>query len=294
VFRIIQKKHRPGISAELLKSLFCGLPRLEYRVAVFIAASDESSERHHDGQFYYGGVVAPVTDWWDWFAPAWEERVLNGPPKIPYLHMTDINSSKFLREHGLTEVDAQQRIDEALRVILSMGSLDLVTSCVNEAFFRDSFLGIRFRNDNRSPENFKPDYLCFLAYAYTVLDRVHVLNPTAEKVDFYVERNGRVSMFIGDFIDDMKQIFLEMKRPEVAALIGACVPVEKDRVPEQAADILCWHARRAKSGLTPRIARRYMKFAQCHGAHHEWTRDEITDFANRARNGFRDDEAADG
>jgi hypothetical protein len=65
------------LAVSLVRSLFCGLPRLEKRMAVFVSASDESDGGHHRSRFWHGGWVAPEKDWVTYFAPAWRERVLD-------------------------------------------------------------------------------------------------------------------------------------------------------------------------------------------------------------------------
>ena len=62
-------------------------------MSVFVAAADESEAGNRRGRFFYGGFVAPMEFWINIVAPAWEERVLNGEPAIPYLHMVDIRFS---------------------------------------------------------------------------------------------------------------------------------------------------------------------------------------------------------
>jgi hypothetical protein len=46
-------------------------------MAVFVSASDESDGGHHRSRFWHGGWVAPEKDWVTYFAPAWQERVLD-------------------------------------------------------------------------------------------------------------------------------------------------------------------------------------------------------------------------
>src|SRR5689334_19334212 len=64
----------------------------QYRsiMAVFISASDEYSGSDGSGSFLFAGYIGPEKDWSDFFVPAWRQRVLDGPPTIPYLHMTEI------------------------------------------------------------------------------------------------------------------------------------------------------------------------------------------------------------
>ena len=83
-------------------------------MTVFIAAGDEADDPAQAGTFLYGAFVAPLWDWQDWFSPAWEERVLNQHPPIPYLHMTEIRSSRWRMKHGITQSQSERRVDEAV------------------------------------------------------------------------------------------------------------------------------------------------------------------------------------
>src|ERR1700754_5288913 len=95
-------------------------------MGIYVAAGDESDGPKQDGWFLFGGFVAPAEDWTRWFAPAWTERVLQGPPAIPYLHMVDIRSPNWCKQHGLTRLQAEDRIDAAVKVIRTLGSLGRV------------------------------------------------------------------------------------------------------------------------------------------------------------------------
>jgi len=54
--------------------------------------------------------------------------VLNGPPRIPYLHMKEIRREEWRAEHGISFNDAENRVAEAVRIIYSRGSLSVVAS----------------------------------------------------------------------------------------------------------------------------------------------------------------------
>jgi hypothetical protein len=116
-------------------------------MAVFVAGTDESAGKDHRSMYFRGGFVAPERDWSEWFAEAWQERVLSGPPEIPYLHMTEIRSPKWRAKHGLSDVEAEQRVDEAFRVITSMGSLYPVTSQIDAGHCRDAFATVKLLMD---------------------------------------------------------------------------------------------------------------------------------------------------
>ena len=83
-------------------------------MAVFVSASDEHSGSNGRGPFLFAGYVGPERDWSKFLVPAWQERVLDGPPRIPYLHMTEIRSNEFRNTVGITRPAANARVDEAL------------------------------------------------------------------------------------------------------------------------------------------------------------------------------------
>lgn len=108
-------------------------------MTVFQAAGDESDGEKQRGAFVYGGYVARTLEWIESFAPAWEERVLNANPSIPYLHMVDMRSPKWRAKHGITYDQAERRIDEASRVLGSSGFLHPVRTILDGGVFRDVF-----------------------------------------------------------------------------------------------------------------------------------------------------------
>ena len=104
-------------------------------MAVFVAASDESGGSTHLSDFQCTGWLAPENDWLRFFGPAWQEHVLDGPPKIPYLHVTEMRSRAWREKHGLTRRDAENRLDEAAGVIASTGSLYPLTVKISGHYF---------------------------------------------------------------------------------------------------------------------------------------------------------------
>jgi hypothetical protein len=77
------------LAAALVRSLFCGLPNEERRMAIFVSFSDESATT---GFFHHAGLIAWENEWDKVFVPAWQAYVLDRNPKIEYLHMTEIRS----------------------------------------------------------------------------------------------------------------------------------------------------------------------------------------------------------
>lgn len=269
-------------AVDLVRSLFCGLPRMEHRMAVFLSSSDENSGKDHRGLFLYGGLVAPVTDWWEIFTPLWQERVLDGPPKICFLHMVDIRSEAWRTKHGLSREEGERRVDEAFSVIKDVPSLCPITSRMNGGKFRDSFPN-KLLIASGARKHFAPDYLAFIGYAFTALAYISENYPQAEKVDFLVERKDGVTDNVNEFFDDMQVFLKELGSPHLSELVGGLIPGGKERLPLQVADVLCWHAyRRETNALDAIDARRYEVFAHRGGERHEWPDAAITQLKQAA------------
>ena len=63
-------------------------------MARFLAVADESDGPTRQGPFVYGGFLAPLAGWEEWFIPAWQERVLNRSPRLPNFHTAEVASAK--------------------------------------------------------------------------------------------------------------------------------------------------------------------------------------------------------
>lgn len=215
-------------------------------MAVFIAASDETLGADHRSPFMRCGFLAPVDDWIA-ITEQWDRRVLAGPPRIPYLHMTDIRSRVWRDEHKLTETDAARRVDEAFAVIAEMPSLTPVGSGLNSGFMYDTITK-KMKLTTGAKRKFIPEYIAFPAYVYLVLYFCHLKRPDAEKVDFIVESNGEITDHIREFYAGLPISLEYIGLPQLIPLMGEIIPAGKDRVPLQAADVLCWHTRRCNDG----------------------------------------------
>lgn len=217
---------------------------------VFLAAGDESEPGDQTGPFLFGGYVAPVMDWTDHFAPAWEERVLNGNPVLPYFHMTEINSPTGREKYGLTGPEAQRRIREAVNVIRSMGSLHGIKNIMNGAHLRETFKKHSLLKSGKQPGAFavEPDYFGYLGFVLAAVNYVHTFHPDAEKVDFLIERNGKITnRIITEFHNKIDEDLQELELGHLTRLIGEVIPGDKTRVPLQAADTFMWHMLRYES-----------------------------------------------
>jgi hypothetical protein len=103
--------------------------------------------------------------------------------------------------------------------------------------------------------------LAFLAYAWAALKYLAEYHPEVEKLDFVVEKKTTITQHVRDFHTDLPLALAALDNPELARLVGRLIPDGKERLPLQAADLLCWHcARREKPRtMTPEDVRRYRK-----------------------------------
>ena len=71
--------------------------------------------------------------------------------------------------------------------------------------------------------------------------------PEVERVDFVVSKKAKVSEHYREFTDSIRRS-LETLAPIAAPLVGDLIPASmQERLPLQAADLLCWHLQRIKS-----------------------------------------------
>src|SRR5207247_2038198 len=139
-------------------SLFCGFRQGERRMAVYVAYSDESEVAQPNGEFLFGGYIANETDW-PCVSRAWQERVLDGPPPIPYLHLREIRNAAWRSQHGITLNDSEERISEAARIMNSFGNTAAMVSTIRRADLEGLFhRGYATRKNVPVGIN-EPDYL---------------------------------------------------------------------------------------------------------------------------------------
>ena len=215
-------------------------------MAVFVCSADESADQNPKGNFFYAGCAASLEDW-STFETAWNERVLRRRPAIPYLHITDIRKTHWQKTYGLSSLHASDKLDEAARVIRSMGSMVPFCVSVTEPEF-DATVRQRFRLHPKQTVEFVPDYLCFMAFTVVVLDQLASTRTDVDRVDFVVERNGRITRHIQAFHNQAYQGFVDIGRNDLASLIGTYTVVAKECVQTQVADMLAWHARNFERG----------------------------------------------
>jgi len=127
-------------------------------------------------------------------------------------------------------------------------------------------------------KTFEPDYICFLGYAFFVLNYIAQWHPEAEKVDFIVERNGPITKHIQEFHSHLDVNLQAVGCASLAPLVGEMIPAGKDRIPLQAADLLCWHTARARQPKTMDAAdiRRYSRLAYRKGCNYRFPKSKIS------------------
>jgi hypothetical protein len=206
-------------------------------------AVQSASDETYRGTFFYGGLIAPVTFWEGVFAKRWDKRVLSGPPRIPYIHMTEIRSPGWRKENNISDADADHRVEKAIDVMCKLKHPTLFSFKFNRDLF-NKVVKRKIRNANGAVIWMQPDYLGFLGYVYVVLHGVRKVIPDTEKVDFLVEKNGEVTKNLYDFYSAIPEFLASIGKHDLIPLMGGIIPGDKDRSPLQAADVFCWHHRR--------------------------------------------------
>jgi hypothetical protein len=228
-------------------------------MAVFVSASDESAGSNQLDQFLMAGWVANEWDWSNIFTPAWQRLVLDGPPKIPYLHMTDIRSRTWREENGLSVEDADHRVDESIAILGAANFIYPIGVTVDGEDICKNLSSAKVTSPVRGSRKFEPDFLCFLGYAQMALISVARDHPECEKLDFVVERKKGTTEYIQDFHSAIGFFLKQLGRADLSELVGELIPSGKERIPVQAADVLCWHTARAKNraSMDTKDIRRY-------------------------------------
>lgn len=251
-------------------------------MSVYLAFSDESGVGDPRGKFLVAGYLAPESKW-PALISAWQSRVLDGPPRIPYLHMTDIRSNAWRSEHAISYNEAEGRVAEAIRVIYSTGAMSAVASVITRADLQDLFHRPHRRRKDIPVGLDEPDYACYLAFINIMLLRAYKLHPDATKVNFIVSYKEVVTKGLNN-LTDVTRHWLKSERPEIAALFGDVIPASmEEELPLQAADALCWHLQCYYRGGYSRIEENRMWYLlkERDGDLHEWTTDELKHVADQ-------------
>jgi hypothetical protein len=248
-------------------------------MAVYTAYSDEAGIGDPDGEFLVAGYLARESVWPE-IVRAWRERVLDGPPRIPMLHMTDIRSWRWRDSHGISHNEAEHRVEEAVRVIYSTGDLDAVASVIRRSDLYEIFPKPKHKREKVVGFD-KPDYVCYTAYIRIVLLRAHKLHPDATKVNFVFARKDEVIKDLRSIVDATRYS-LNASESELAPLFGEFVPGEMEEiVPLQVADLICWHLQCYYRGGFERTDedRMWYLLKERDGDLHKWSRERLAELA---------------
>jgi hypothetical protein len=257
-------------------------------VTVYLAVMDET--QNNNGDFTLGGFVGPELDWKKDFEPAWDERVLGGKIRIPYFHMTDIRSSSWRTEHGITGLEAEARTDEAVRVIRSMGSIYPITAGMKVAGFKSIFADPIIKlGGGKWGITQDPDYLCFVAFAVLALDHADRMLPDATRIDFLIEESQKTTKGIKAFRAPLEEAI--SKFPELLKLFGSVDAADKHDpkgIPLQAADVLLWYVQRKEAENLDGIdERRFWKLVKRKGYRHHTDSGFLGELSAHLQDGMR-------
>jgi len=249
-------------------------------VAVYTAYSDEAGIGDPTGEFLVGGYLATEAVWND-VRIAWQERVLDGPPPIPELHMTDIRSWRWREEKGISYNDAENRVAEAVRVIFSTGSMDAVASVIKRSLLHEVFPKQTDPKKKRIANLDTPDYICYMAYILIMLLRARKLHPDATKVNFVFAEKEETKKGMKLVVEGTRR-FLAAQIPDVSELFGEFMSeVPGKAIPLQTADLICWHLQCNYRGGFPRTDENRMWYLlkERDGDLHTWSKESLEELA---------------
>jgi hypothetical protein len=244
-------------------------------MTVFVSFSDESGIPDSAGDFLVSGYAAEESAW-QFITASWQE-MLDGPPKIPYLHMNEIRHQEWREEHGISHLDSQDRVDAAVHILSVSKCLSVVRSVMNRADLAAIVHG-RFKSKTRIPIHLRePDYFCFLAYLVFTLAEVSKKTPAVDKVDFVVSRKERITHHLHSLHRDIG-VWLKHEYPQLEKLMGDIIPASMDdRLPLQAADVLCWHQQKSIAGTEEKEDNKRLigLLGDTDGFPHRWEREDL-------------------
>ena len=207
-------------------------------------------------------------------------------PCIDCFHMTEIRSPTWQAQHGLTEEQAQARIDAAVQVV-AQSPIRVARAKFDGGHFRQVFARARMAKPGSQFGTYRlePDYVGFMGFARGVLEHFHDNHPDAERVDFVVERKTTVTHYLPNYLDELVKWATTEKRYSLLELIGEVRAGDKSRVPLQAADLAMWHIRRheAREAKSVDVRRLAKMFNERQMTLNEVSNAELSSIAERAR-----------
>jgi hypothetical protein len=250
-------------------------------MAVYSAYSDEAGIGDPRGSYLFAGFVASE-ETWSWVRRAWHDRVLNGPRKLPYLHMIDIRREAWREQHHISFNDGDERVAQAARILYSTGSMSGVGSVVERGDIHDHFHTLFKRKKNVPVGLDQPDYLCFLAYSTFTLAEVWKTYPDVTQVNFVVAQNGKITQRLAAFFQEIKLLI----DPPLRGIAGELIIKKMEDEPAlQAADVLCWHLQRYYAKTMERIdeGRLALMVNDTSGHLHRWEKEEVIQLSDKFR-----------
>lgn len=213
-------------------------------MSVYVSYTDESeSQNQQGGQFIIAGYVADKLKWPD-FSKRWSEEVITSDPPIPYMHMVEIRSEGWRTKHGITRVQADEKVRKAIEVIAQTDFITGHCAHVSEDAYLKA-LGVFRTEDSKMAAKSKIDYMCFSAYALFLVKKLATELSDLRKVVFNISNKTGVSNNLQGILHDTMEEMFEKTHPKIAPLFGDFVPLNmQNHMPLQAADVFCWHLQR--------------------------------------------------
>lgn len=249
-------------------------------MSVYVAYSDETGTPSPNGAFVVGGYVGPENEW-PLFSKRWAENVLNPPPSIPYLHMVEMRSKGFRASHGLTDAEGLAKVTAGINTITGDSHIRRYFGTINRGGLQQVQQRIE-REGFKYPHYLKdPDYMCFLAFARTLVLDVAETCGEVTRINFMVAKKSPVTHHYKGFRDELKAFFQD-SHPSAASLIGDLTPASQDlHIPLQASDCFLWHLQRAYAqNLDAEDEKNLDLLEQTPGGGVEWSVDQLVAFAN--------------
>jgi hypothetical protein len=239
------------VAAALTRALSCGVWPREGRVSVYVSYTDESqSKDQKSGMFFIAGYVADELKWPE-FSKRWSEEVILSDPPIPYLHMVEIRSESWRVKHGLTRVQADEKIRIAVDLIAQTDFITAYCAHISERAY-NKLLGVIKDEDPVMATKSHIDYLCFGGYSVNLLKKLAAEHSDLRKVVFNISRKKGVSHHLEHSLYDATKEMLEQRHPKFAPMFGNVLALDMDdHMPLQAADVFCWHLQRSFSMSGP-------------------------------------------
>jgi hypothetical protein len=214
-------------------------------VSVYVSYTDETeSPDQRSGKFLISGYMADETKWPE-FSKRWAKEVTIATPKIPHLHMVDIRSAGWRQKHGITRVQADEKVRRAVDIIADTDFIAGYITQVSEQVYLGALkilddAGVRSKkNHNRI------DYICFIAYSLALVTKIANEMPDVRKIIFAISKKQTVSHHLSHGLYDAMVDELRILSPKLGELFGEVLPLDMEHhMPLQAADVLCWHLQR--------------------------------------------------